>query len=291
MEFRHLRCFIILAEELHFTRAAQRLHIAQPHLSQEIRRLERDVGAALFRRNKRNVALTDAGRAFLVKAVEIVRATEDAKRIAQRTAAGATGRLVVGFAGSAGYELLPAAVRAFRSQWPDVELELRELATSRQLDLLRKKQLHVGLLRKLIAEDSLISSRIVKREALIVALPKDHPLATRKSIPISALSQEPWIVFDRTPAPGMFGDLMAACEEAGFAPIIAQEAGEIPTMINLVSSGLGIAMLPESVTVLRRSGVVYRSLTGTTQVSHLVVAWVPDETNVPLRNFLNVIGA
>ncbi len=289
IEYRHLKFFIALAEELHFTRAARKLNVAQPHLSQEIKRLEEELGVRLLLRTSRQVALTEAGRVFHEKAVNILKVTDEARRAAQRADKGETGRLTVGFAGSAGYDVLPRAVRQFRAAWGDVEIVLRQMPTFEQMNALREARIDVGFMRRVVQREAQLASRVISREQLVIALPSGHALARGRVVDWKDLAHQPWIVFDRTPNPGLFGDFQKACEAAGFEPVIAQEAGEIPTMINLVASGLGAALVPESVTKVRREGVVYRKLEPPPTKSPLVMAWRKDTISPSLGNFLRVM--
>jgi DNA-binding transcriptional LysR family regulator len=288
MELRHLRFFLTLAEELHFTRAAKRLYVAQPHLSQEIRRLERELGTPLFERTKRRVELTAAGHAFREKASAIMALTEEARHAATRAADGTVGRLRIGFAGSASYDVVPRAIRRFSVQWPQVELVLTEMHTGDQVRALEEERIDVGFMRRTLPEGSPLCSRVLRRERLVLALPVGHALSKRRAIPFGALANERWIVFDRT-STGLFRDLLDAGAAAGFEPVVAQEAGEIPTMINLVASGLGIALIPESVMVLRRAGVVYRPLKSSTQRSLVVAAWRAQLRLPAVRNFVSAL--
>ena len=290
MELRHIRFFVTLADELHFTRAAQRLHVAQPHLSQEIRRLERELGVELFSRTKRQVQLTEAGSAFRVRALELLGVLETARREARAAAEGAAGTLTIGFAGSAGYDVLPEAIRRFRTKWPAVDLVLREMHTANQLIALQEHRIDVGFVRRAVNAEKDLASRIIRREKLVVALPARHRLAKRPALALTDLEHEPWIAFDRTANSGLFADLRAACEAAGFEPILAQVAGEIPTMVNLVASGLGVALLPESVVALRRQGVVYRRLRPAPDPSLLILVWRRSDTSPVLRNFREVVA-
>lgn len=287
MDFKRLRYFATLADELHFTRAARALGIAQPHLSQEIRKLEKDLGVMLLARSKRSVALTSAGRVFQAYAADMLRQAAEARRSVRLAADGATGRLVVGFAGSAGYELVPEVVRRFRGRWPAVDLVLHEMHTRDQVDALRTGDIDVAFLRREVEAGSGISGRVLRREKLILALPAGHSLLRQPSISFRDLAAESWIVFDRS-STGLFADLEAAGQAAGFEVKVAQEAGELPTMINLVAGGLGVALVPESVRVLRRRGVVYRRLATRIARSPVVLAWRTAESSEVAHNFVRV---
>lgn len=291
MDYRHLRFFLAVAEELHFTRAARRLHVAQPHLSQEIRRLEGELGVELFARTRRRVALTPAGETFALGARRVLAATDEAVRAARRAAAGDTGRLSIGFVGSAGYDVFPEAIRRYRAGRPDVELELHELTTAEQIPALRAGRIDVGVLRPLLASDPGLEFATLLDEPLVVALPEGHRLSGMERVALAELAGEPWIVFPRHVGPGLYSRTMRACERAGFTPRVVQEVGQLPTMVNLVASGLGVALVPASVGSLVRAGAVYREVAPPVPTSPLMVAWRQDDPSATLRAFLETIRA
>ena len=183
MELRHLRYFLAVAEELDFGRAALRLHIAQPPLSQQIRQLEEELGVQLFRRTRRNVSLTEAGQAFLSEAQRTLEQVERAMEVAQRVDRGEQGQLIIGFVGSATYGLLPKLLRAFRERFPEVAFTLRELTTSQQIQALHEQQIHLGVLRPPVAQEEFLFEPLAQ-DPLIVALPEQHRLATQPSLPL-----------------------------------------------------------------------------------------------------------
>jgi DNA-binding transcriptional LysR family regulator len=289
MEYRHLRLFLAVADELHFTRAAARLGIAQPHVSQEIQRLEREIGAQLFVRSRRKVEMTAAGQAFRTGALEVLAATERAVEDARRASRGEAGRLTVGFAGSAGYDVFPEAIRRFRSRWPGIALELREMTTVSQIRGLGERTIDVALGRPRVEPRAEVELAIVRQEETLVALPTSHPLAPRRVIDLHELAQEPWIVFGRTGGPGLYTLFAAACQEAGFEMQVAQEVGEIPTMINLVAGGVGIALVPEPVRRLTRDGVVFRQLEGGGPAVPLGLMWRRGNQDQAVRNFVETL--
>src|SRR5579875_998382 len=193
MELRHLRYFVAVAEELHFGRAAARLMIVQPSLSQQIRQLEDELGFPLLRRTKRSVELTDAGRVFLAEARDVLARVQSAKYAAQRANRGEVGRLVVGYISSSAFDLLPVLLRAYRERFPDVEVTLRELNTQEQVRALEEGHIHVGLLRLPISTP-LINIEVVRREPIVCALPEEHPLASLERIPVALLGPEPVVM-------------------------------------------------------------------------------------------------
>ncbi len=288
MELRHLRYFIAVAEELHFGRAAERLCIAQPPLSQQIQQLERELGFLLFHRTQRRVQLTEAGRMFLDEARQTLNNLEKAAQVGRQMARGEVGWLGVGFVGTATYDVLPAALSAFREQYPGVQLVLRELVSARQAQALREKRIHIGLARPALQEDDIGSEPLV-REPLLAALPERHPLANAASLPLTALAPEPFVLFPRHPKPSYADFVISTCEQAGFRPGIAQEAAEMQTAISLVAAGLGVTLVPACVQRLRREGVVYRTLEAPAPMTELCAIYRRDDDTAALQAFLRVL--
>jgi DNA-binding transcriptional LysR family regulator len=242
MELRHLRYFVVIADELHFGRAAARLHITQPSLSIQIRDLERAVGVTLLQRTNRRVELTEAGRAFLEGARLALAQVETAVQDARRAHRGEIGQLTLGFVGSAAYDVLPRLLRAFRAAYPDVALRLGSMTTKEQLAALAERRIDLGLLR-LPVKDATLAWRTVAREPLMVVLPITHPLATQARVPLRALAGEPFILYPRADSPAIRDTIIALCHQAGFSPNIVQETGEMQTIVGLVAGGIGIALV------------------------------------------------
>jgi DNA-binding transcriptional LysR family regulator len=284
MELRHLRYFVAVAEELHFRRAAERLHMSQPPLSQQIRRLEEDVGATLLVRNQRRVELTAAGAAYYARARDILDAVEDAARDARRVQRGEVGRMDVGFVGSAVYSIVPDLLRTFRARHPDVGLRLRELGTTEQLRRLEDGRLDVGFLRPPGGRPGL-SIETVLREPVVVALPDGHRLAAAAEVPVAELAGEPLVLMTRSGAPGLRDALAPVTDALGEDPIV-QEVAEMQTVIGLVAAGVGVSLVPESVRALARSGVVYRPLAGEPPQVTLSAAWRTGDDSPVLAAFL-----
>jgi len=259
MELRHLRYFITVAEELHFGRAAQRLHIAQPPLSQQIRQLEEELGVVLFHRTKRSVQLTDAGQVFLEEAKQVLIQAAQAVQAAQRASRGEIGQLVVSFVSSAAYNVLPKILQAFRARFPEVNLALHELTTDKQLQGLRDGWIDVGFLRPPIEDDTLSLATIFK-ESLVVALPEIHPLSRQPQVPLKALINEFFILFPRPLGPKLYDQIVGLCQQAGFSPNVVQEAIQMQTIVSLVAAEIGIALVPASVQNLQRRGVIYKAI-------------------------------
>ncbi len=285
MELRHLRYFVAVAEELHFRRAAERLHMSQPPLSQQIRQLEEEVGATLLLRNQRKVELTAAGAAFLVSAREILAAVEDAARQARRVQRGEVGRLAVGFVGSAMYSFVPELLRAFRVQAPDIALRLHEMGTTEQLRQLDDGRLDVGFLRTPGRWPG-IAFETVLEEPVVVALPDVHPLAKRSLLRLVDIEGEDLVLLTPAGSPGLRAALSDAIAALGGEDRIAQEVAEMQTVIGLVAAGVGISLVPESVRALDRPGVTYRALEGGTPALKLEMAYRAADGSPVLTAFL-----
>lgn len=288
MELRHLRYFIAVAEELHFGRAAERLFIAQPPLSQQIQQLERELGFALFSRTQRRVELTAAGQLLLDEARELLANLDKAVAAGRRVARGEVGWLGVGFVGTATYQFLPAVLSAFRERHPNVELVLRELVSAKQAQALRERRIHIGLARPAIQEEGLVSEAVV-REPLVAALPASHPLAALDRFPISRLSTEPFILFPRHPRPSYAEFVIAVCEQAGFQPQVTQETAEIHTAVSLVAAGLGVTLVPASVQSAHREGVVFRRFAEPQPMTELTAAFRAGDASPVLHAFLDIV--
>lgn len=287
MELRHLRYFVTVAEELHFGRAATRLAIVQPSLSQQIRQLEDELGFPLLYRTKRYVELTDAGKVFLAEARQVLTQVREAKRTAQRAYRGEVGRLVVGYISSSTYDLLPLMLRIYRERFPAVEVALRELTTQEQLRALEEEYIQVGLLRLPISAP-LIHVEVVRREPIVCVLPEEHPLATRERIAVSLLAQEPFVLQASQRAAGYTAQLLQLCLSSGFSPNVIQEVTEMHTIVSLVAAGMGVSLVPLSAQNIRSQGVVYRELEGTATLTEMAVAWRHDTQSALVQNFLSV---
>ena len=288
MELRHLRYFVTLAEELHFGRAAEKLHISQPPLSMQIRALEQELGVMLFNRTQRHVALTQAGHALLGEARQVLVRVEQAVLITRRAGRGEIGELAVGFISVADYNVLPVVLREFRRKYPLVNLTLREATTDTQVRDLLAGRLDVGFLLPPVTEPTLESVAIL-REPLIAALPEKHPLATKPGkLALEKLKDAPFILFPRPNAPGLYDDVVSCCKAAGFSPRVEQEAIQMQTIISLVSAELGVALVPASLTNLRRTGVIYKSLKQQSPLTEIHLAWRRGDELPALRVFVDL---
>lgn len=260
IELRQWRQFVALAEELHFGRAAARLHMTQPPLTQALAGLELALGVRLFDRTKRSVALTPAGTALLPEVRDLLARAQRLPELARAAAAGELGRLRLAFVSTVGFELLPLWVRAFRQRWPQVALELIEATGDVQLELLALGEVDAGMVLHSpgFKAPGLAHVRIAS-EPLVVAMPEAHPLAAQANPGLAALLAEPLVIFPRRIVPTLHDAIFALYHAAGRAPQVAQEAIQMQTIVNLVSAGLGLAWVPQSVRQFQRPGVVYRS--------------------------------
>lgn len=288
MELRHLRYFLTLAEELHFGRAAERLHIAQPPLSQQIRQLEGELGFELFYRTKRKVQLTEAGQVFLGEVQQIMRQLQQAIQVGRQTSRGEIGQLVVGFVSSAAYNILPIILRTFRSCVPGVSIELHELTTDQQLEWLREGRMDVGLLRPPV-EENRFSCETIFQESLIVALPEAHLLASQSNVCLTCLANEPFILFPRILAPGLYDLIISLCQQAGFSPKVAQEAIQMQTIVSLVAAEMGVAIVPASLQNLQRIGVIYKTLEEPSQKVAIAIIWRKNETSPTVLRLVEIV--
>lgn len=289
MELRHLRYFVAVAEERHFGRAADRLHMAQPPLSQAIRQLESDLGVVLLHRTTRRVDLTDAGTAYLSRARSILAEVEDAGQEARRVAAGAVGHLSLGCVGSATYSLLPALSRHLAAELPGVDFAFRgEMLAPDQVEALRTGEIDVALLRPPVADLSLTVTPL-RRDRLVVALPADHPLASRRQVRMADLAGADLIVHSADRRSVMYDVVVGLFRDAGLDPHVRHEVGETSTLVTLVAGGLGVAVVPEPVTALALDGVAYRPLVRPAVTVELAVAHRSERTEPHLLRTVDVI--
>ena len=290
MELRQLRYFVATAEELHFGRAARRVHVAQPSLSRQIKLLERELGVRLFDRDTRRVRLTGAGREYLAEARGLLSRLTVAAETARRAERGELGRLGIGFVYLVALDVLPSLLRRFRASYPDVKLELHELSTEAQIAGVRDGSLDVGIVRTPSAIRALAVARI-HRDEQVVALPATHPLAAGTSVKLKELRAERFIMFPRNDGTAMYDAIVGACAKAGFSPHIVQEAHLYTTIVSLVAAGIGIAILPGVSARIRHDGVVYRRLLPRLPVDTGLV-WNADEamSKPALRAFLESAG-
>jgi DNA-binding transcriptional LysR family regulator len=288
IELRHLRYFTVLARELHFGRAAGRLGIAQPPLSQQIRRLEEVLGTRLLERTSRRVQLTDAGRAFQAEAERVLAGLDNAVEAARRAGRGESGDLCVAFAATVMFMALPAMIREFRSRFPRVHLDLREMPTGPQLEALRDGNIDIGFVRE-PRPDPVLEILTVMREPLRIAVNRSHPLAARPTLAVRDLAEEPFVLFPADLAPGLHAQVMGLCRSAGFSPRVVEESRELYTSVSLVEAGVGVSILPASVEKLGWRGVRYRPIPSPSAVTHISAAWRKDRARPVIDAFMGVV--
>jgi DNA-binding transcriptional LysR family regulator len=278
VELRQLRYFVAVAEELHFRRAAARLHISQPPLSQQIAALETELGVILLARTRRRVALTPAGAAFLREARAILAGVDAAATTARAIDSGQEGVLRVSFVGSALLSIVPGIVQRFRAARPLVQIALRERPTSAQLEAVRTGIADIGLVRPPVEPDPELVTELVLRERTVAALPAGHPLAALRRVPLRRLAAEPLVLFPREQAPGYHDLLTGRLAATGTVPRVVQDAPETITIIGLVAAGIGVSPVAASVANLALPGVVYRPLAGAPDTELVVVRRADDES-------------
>ncbi|MES2152455.1 MAG: LysR substrate-binding domain-containing protein [Pseudomonadota bacterium] len=274
MELRQLRYFIAVAEELHFTRAAERLHIGQPPLSHAIQMLEADLGAQLFERSKRWVRLTEAGKLFLADARRILALTGQAAETARRAQRGEAGELSIGFTFSTPLTpLFATVINRYRQQFPAVSLTLHEMSTLRQLDALGQRTLDLGFIRppETTIPDSFALTAL-REDPLTAVLPTSLPLSQQAAIAVRELEHLPFVMYPQNAGTGIYPQIFRLCRAAGFVPRIGQEAGEASTIIGLVAAGCGVSLLPASFDRIRMDGVCYRPLVDAAATTTLLLA-------------------
>jgi DNA-binding transcriptional LysR family regulator len=295
MELRHLRYFIAVAEEKHITRAAERLGMQQPPLSQQIRALERELDVQLFRRKPRGVELTDAGSALLTNARAILAHIDHAFATTKRTARGEQGRIALGFTSSAPFHpFVPRVIRSYREAFPLVSLTLMESGTIELIEHLRSERIDAAFIRTSLANrEGLVVNRLFQ-EAMVIALPHEHVLVRRgtekEAISLKTLANETFIVYRRHAGPGLYDAILLACNQAGFSPRIGQEAPRIVSTLNLVAVGLGVSLVPESLQRMQMDGVVFRRVAGLAQPqAPLYLASRRGESSATVRKFLELV--
>jgi DNA-binding transcriptional LysR family regulator len=274
IELRPLRQFVAVAEELHFGRAARRLAMTQPPLTQAVQALERGLGVMLFERTKRSVALTAAGQALLDHARRLLQAAEALPALVQAAALGRSGRLRLAFVSSIAYGALPLWLRGFREAHPDVQLQLREATLDVQLAAFAADEIDAGfVLHAPGAAPPGFAALSVLCEPLWLALPEGHAAAARKTLRDRDIAAAPLLIFPRAVTPSLYDAILAGQRARGLTPQVAQEAIQMQTLVNLVSAGIGVAWVPESVTRLQRPGVVYRRFAGQAVMAETSLIW------------------
>ncbi|MBV8035779.1 LysR family transcriptional regulator [Roseateles sp.] len=285
MEFRHLRYFVALAEELHYGRAAQRLAISQPPLSVAIQQLEASVGARLFDRDSKGVRLTPAGEAFRGSAQALLDRAEDACALAREVQAGEVGRLKLGFVGSTLFNGLAGWLQRFQASHPKVEVIVIELNSQDQIDALLGEELDLGL----VHTDRLppaLASQPLYSEPFLACLPAGHTLATLEQIPLAALSDQPFILFSRKGSPDYHARIVEICRRHGFYPRLQHEGRHWLSVVSLVAQGLGVSIVPAAFRQAGIQGAVFRPLAETIEASAVFAAWRRDASEELRERFL-----
>jgi DNA-binding transcriptional LysR family regulator len=289
MELRHLRYFVAVAEELSFTHAAVRLHVSQPPLSQQIRQLEDELGVELFERGTRPVRLTTAGILLLKRARVIIADVQSATAETKRVGKGQTGELAVAFVGSAMYSFLPDVFNRFCRAFPHVELSLHEMLAADIAEALHTRRVDVGFARPPLLHTDNIVQKSLFDEPFVVAVPEAHRLASRETVELPELENEPLILYPRYPLPSTTEFVMRTCTAAGFPARVIQEVRHIQTAIGLVSAGVGLTWVPHSVGLQARRGVRFVSFCDPSPVATLYVAWHRNSQTLLLDNFLSTV--
>ncbi|RSN37975.1 LysR family transcriptional regulator [Amycolatopsis sp. WAC 01416] len=285
-----LHAFVVLAEELHFGHAATRLGIAQPPLSQQIRRLEEKVGHALFDRAPGRVALTPAGRELLPAARHALAGLADGLAAARAVGGGLAGSLRIGFAASLALTVLPGLLRTFRDRFSDVHLDIHEMTTAPQIAALHERNIDIGLLREPPADEPELGFKTVLTEPFVAVLPSAHPLAAHRTIRVEQLAGSPFVLLPRVVGPRLHDRIIDLCGEAGFTPQVAQRAVEWQTVCALVGAGLGVSLAPESIRRIRLEEVAFRTITPATARTRVAVAWRVDDQNPLVARFLATLA-
>jgi DNA-binding transcriptional LysR family regulator len=288
MELRHLRYFLAVAEELNFSRAAHRLNMAQPPLSQQIMQLEQHLGVQLFERETRPIRLTVAGLTLLEQARPLIKRFDQLEIKLQLMGSGDTGSLAVGFIASAMYELLPGVLKQFRSQYPRVHLDLTEMTGLEQEEALHEHSIDVAFIRGVTSDED-FEGHVLLEEPLVVAVPSQWQLAGEKSLSLESLKGEQFILYPTKPDPSYANFIKAACNDAGFEPKVVQEANELQTAVSLVASGIGIGLMPASIKMLQRVGVTYVPLKEPAPLSVISVLHRKHDPAPSLKKFLALL--
>ena len=294
LDLKSLKCFVVLAEELHFGRAADRLHISQPPLSLKIRTLEAELGLQLFQRSSRRVELTHSGRILLPEAQRILRDAEHLIKLAASLELGEAGTLAIGFNALLAYRLMPQLVSTFSERYPLVKVTLHEMVSSEQVVAMLEHQIDIGLMRPPLPPG--FRSLSLGSEEMVVFLPAKHALAMQEAVPLASLAGEPMLMFSRLESSYLHNLTMEMCTEAGFAPVVRQETRHIHAIVALVGTGMGLALLPASAAFIHMDGIAIRRLKKTDggvgmRRAHTVLATLEDNANPAVQHFLAFVQA
>jgi DNA-binding transcriptional LysR family regulator len=288
MDIRKLHYFIAVAEALHFNRAAEKLNMTQPPLSQQIQALEKELGVKLLERNKRQVRLTPAGAVFLEEAKMILSQLERSIKTTQLASQGIIGHLIIAFVDSAVGGIMVDILKVFRERFPQIQLTLCEMTSAQQWQALHDGTIHVGFLR-FIEPAKHIGYRTFTSESLVAVLPEQHPLAKLPTLSVCSLELEPFILFPRHLGVPFHDLIIGFCAQHGVYPNIVQEAIQMYTIVNLVAANLGVSIVPSSVSAFRRNGVVFRPFEESAPSVPLYTAWRTDASKAALSAFLRTV--
>jgi len=292
VELRHLRYALAVAEERNFTRAAARLGIRQPPLSQQIRDLERELGVTLFHRLPYGAEPTDAGIAFVEEARRVLEQVDRTSRAAQRAGRGESGHLRLGFTNSSAFNrLIPGCISRFRSAYPGVALSLEEANTMHLLDRLLSDRLDAAFIRPVMPNPEGIDVAALSEEETRIVLPDTHPQAAASSLSLAALREDRFVLFPRSIGLSLFDAIVSACRDSGFEPVAGQEAPQISSVINLVAAGLGVSVVPASIAQIQVAGIRYLPIDGPAPVAHLALATRRHDPSPVVRNLLTLVRA
>ena len=287
MDLKRVRYFMAVAEQLHFGRAAERMHVVQPAISQQIKRLEEELGVELFLRSGNEVRLTEAGRQMLPECVRLLNQADEVVRVAKAAAAGTRGKIRFGFVDNSVFSLLPPLIREFRHRFPDVDLVLETMIRAQQSEGLLDHRLDVALMPGPTPQGD-FESEIFVSAPLIVALPAKHRLAAAQSVSLEALANEPFVLFPATMRSRLLEIVLSACANASFTPRVVQEATQIHTLVALVDAGLGITLLPAWAATKGSDQIIFREIASPSPRYDLMFVWNREKNNSLVQGFLDV---
>ncbi|OZI31158.1 hypothetical protein CAL29_24820 [Bordetella genomosp. 10] len=289
LELRRLRYFLALAENLHFARAAERLNMAQPPLSEQIRKLEKEVGVRLFERNSRNVALTEAGRVMLAGTRSAMFELERAVNAAQQTERGQAGHLRLGFVSSGSVTFLPKLLRKLRSHLPNVRADTRQYSSNGALEALVQRQIDLAVARTPPGTENLMH-RPIFRDPVVLAVPADHPVARRKRIKLAEMRDEPFVIYPPQEGHVAYSVAQRACLHAGFVPTVAEFVDDVYGMLALVAAGIGVALMPSAISRLHVDGVVFFRLPEIKESFELSLVWRTEDERNLIASVVRILG-
>jgi DNA-binding transcriptional LysR family regulator len=286
MELRHLRYFVAVAEELHFRKAAENLHIVQPALSKQISALENELGLMLLERDRRHVTLTEAGKTFLEEAIAVLARADGAKARAVAVSRGQVGHLNIGFIQPALADLLPRALRRYRKEYPNVRIRLAELTSRQALDQTASRTVHCAFTRLPVELRDGLAFEPVSQQDVSLALPEGHPLTEKDEIDICDIADEDLVLIDRRVEPALHDYYISVCNEAGFSPRVAHEVNSTWVALGLIAGGLGVGFAPSSAKLAPQQGVAYRPIAGVAPRLSIGLIWNDQGKPAVLTNFL-----